>query len=997
MTISPEQVTAAEGVAAATRRPAGRLGLTLRRFARNRTALAGGIVVVLLFVLAFAGPYLLPSSYHDIDYEALYEGPSATHWWGTDPIGHDVLAQCLHGLQKSLLIGLLVALFSTVLSSLVGACAGYFGRWTDRALMFVVDLMLVFPSFLIIAIVSPRLREAGWLVLVAMIALFNWMITARVVRSMTLSLKQEDFVRAARLMGVRPFRVIARHIVPNVASFLIIDATVSVSAAVLSETALSYFGFGVQPPDVSLGTLIAAGTPAALSYPWVFFFPSVLLIVFVLAVNLMGDGLRDALDAGSSVIHAAEPRRTAAPRPADTAQDDAEDAVLQIRDLSVSFPGPAGPVQVVRGVDLTLRRGEVLGLVGESGSGKSMSVLAAMGLLPANARAEGSIRLAGTEIVGVSDGALSRLRGNRIAMVFQDPLAALAPFYTVGDQIAETIRIHRGLSGERAHARAVELLDLVGIPEPARRAGSFPHEFSGGMRQRVLIAMAIANEPDVILADEPTTALDVTVQEQILDVLRTAQRETGAAMVFVSHDLAVVAGFADRVAVMYAGRIVEIAPVDDLFARPRMPYTLGLLGAVPRVDGGSALAPIPGAPPAISAVPAGCPFAPRCPLADDRCRTAEPPLAGDGHRAACWKTGEITEHRLGPADLFPMPEPPPVRATGPRRNRAVVLRASALAKTFPLYRGAAFRARTGTAYVLNGVDLDVRRGETVGLVGESGAGKTTMLMEILGLRRPESGELTVLGARAELLSRADRLRHRGRMQIVFQDPFASLDPRMPVGDIIAEPLRAQGAGRDAIDRRIPELLRLVGLEAGHAARFPHEFSGGQRQRIAIARALSTEPELLILDEPVSALDVSVQAGVLNLLAELRAELSLAYLLVSHDLAVIRHIADRVSVMYLGRIVETGGVEEVFGDPRHPYTQALLSAVPVPDPARARERTRILLPGDPPDATERVPGCRFRGRCPLYATLPADHRRRCESESPALTPVAGDHVAACHWT
>jgi peptide/nickel transport system ATP-binding protein len=428
-----------------------------------------------------------------------------------------------------------------------------------------------------------------------------------------------------------------------------------------------------------------------------------------------------------------------------------------------------------------------------------------------------------------------------------------------------------------------------------------------------------------------------------------------------------------------------------------MPYTLGLIGAVPRADGGerSPLVPIPGVPATAASVSGGCPFADRCPLADERCRAEEPPLTGTVHLSACWKTDEILER--GPADVFPVP---PLPATGPppapRAELPVVLRTKNLVKTFPLYKGVAFKRRTGSVHVLDGVDLDLRRGETLGLVGESGAGKSTTLLEILGLHAPEAGEIALFGTRPEDLSRTDRRRQRGRMQIVFQDPLASLDPRLPVGDVIAEPLRAQGAGRRLIRERVPELLRRVGLEAAHAERFPHEFSGGQRQRIAIARALATEPELLVLDEPVSALDVSVQAGVLNLLAELKAELSLAYLFVSHDLSVIRHIADRVSVLYLGRVVETGAVEDIFGEPRHPYTRALLSAVPVPDPIRERRRSRILLAGDPPSPADRMSGCPFRGRCPVYPTLAADHRTRCESESPPLASLTGDHPAACHF-
>ncbi|WP_058046166.1 ABC transporter ATP-binding protein [Streptomyces roseifaciens] len=669
----------------------------------------------------------------------------------------------------------------------------------------------------------------------------------------------------------------------------------------------------------------------------------------------------------------------------------ARTAALAVRDLHVDFDGPEGPVPAVRGVDLTLNRGEVLGLVGESGSGKSTVALAAMGLLPRTARVRGSVLAGGTEMLGAGEKALSRLRGSRVAMVFQDPLSALTPVHRIGDQIAEAVRIHQDVTRDQARRRAVELLDLVGIPDPARRARAYPHEFSGGMRQRAMIAMAVANDPDVILADEPTTALDVTVQAQILDVLRTARRETGAALLLVSHDLGVIAGMADRVAVMYAGRVVESAPVDELFAAPRMPYTIGLLGAVPRPDtGGHPLTPVPGSPPDLRKPSGGCPFAPRCPLADEACGD-EPELTGSGdHLAACVKTP-------GP-DLYPVPGLPPARAAAdvPRDELPAVLRVQGLTKTFPVFKGTAFRRRVGSVYAVDGVDLDIRRGETLGLVGESGSGKSTALMEILRLAAPESGEVEILGRSAAELTKRQAHALRGSVQIVFQDPMASLDPRMPVGEIVAEPLRAQGHGRAVAAGRIPELLELVGLEAGHADRFPHEFSGGQRQRIGIARALAVEPELLVLDEPVSALDVSVQAGVLNLLQRLKRELGLAYLFVSHDLAVVRHVADRVSVMYLGRTVESGPVEEVFARPRHPYTQALLSAVPVPDPSRERLRERILLAGDPPSPEVRDEGCRFRGRCAVYTGLGDAERSRCEGVRPVPRAFGGDQVAACHF-
>nr|WP_217368277.1 ABC transporter ATP-binding protein [Kitasatospora sp. MMS16-BH015] len=670
--------------------------------------------------------------------------------------------------------------------------------------------------------------------------------------------------------------------------------------------------------------------------------------------------------------------------------------MLTVSELTVDF----GPAPAVRGVDLRLRRGETLGIVGESGSGKSVTALAVLGLLPGTAAVSGSVQLEGRELVGLPNKEIAKIRGNKVAMVFQDPLSAFTPVYRIGDQIVEALRIHQRLDKAAARTRAAELLDLVGIPDPQRALDSFPHEFSGGMRQRAMIAMAIANDPDILLADEPTTALDVTIQAQVLEVLRRAQRETGAALVLVSHDLGVIAGMADRVAVMYAGRVVETAPVDELFARPRHPYTLGLIGAVPRLDaGGGPLVPIPGTPIPLAELPGGCPFAARCPLVEDRCRTVEPPLTGAGdHLAACVRAEELAERAPAPGEVYPLPVVPPPAVAAPRAERSAVLTVTGLGKTFPVLKGSVFKRKVGEVYAVDGVELDIRQGETLGLVGESGSGKSTTLFEILNLAAPQTGRIELLGQDTAGLDRAAAHRLRSDLQIVFQDPMASLDPRMPVSDIIAEPLLAQRAPRELITQRVPELLRQVGLDPAHAGRYPHQFSGGQRQRISIARALAVQPKLLVLDEPVSALDVSVQAGVLNLLQQLKAELGLAYLFVSHDLSVIRHLSDRVSVMYLGRTVESGTVASVFAAPRHPYTRALLSAVPLPDPAAERARERILLAGDPPSATTRHTGCRFRTRCNVYAALDASRRTLCEESTPALEQAdpGVDHAAACHF-
>ena len=681
--------------------------------------------------------------------------------------------------------------------------------------------------------------------------------------------------------------------------------------------------------------------------------------------------------------------------------------VLRVRDLRVSFPTYEGrarrtgnAIHSVRGISFEVRKGEVLGIVGESGSGKSVTATAIMGLLPGNAEVSGSIRLDGEELLGLDDKELSTLRGSRMSMVFQDPLSALTPVYSIGYQLIEAIRVHRpGISGHDATRRATELLDLVGIPSAAERLKAFPHEFSGGMRQRVVIAMAIANDPDLIICDEPTTALDVTIQAQILDVLATARRETGAGIIMITHDLGVVAGIADRVMVMYAGRAVESGGVDEVYRRPRMPYTMGLLGSIPRIDaaGKAPLVPIEGAPPSPADLPPGCPFAPRCPMATEICGQSEPELSEgtDGRWAACHHADRIVAEDLTVTDVYPVPEiPENARALIPREQRETVLEVTGLVKHYPLMAGSVIRRRVGTVRAVDGVDFDVREAETLAIVGESGSGKTTTLLEVMDLVAPQAGRIAVRGRDVAGLTKTERRTQRRDVQIVFQDPMASLDPRLPVGATIAEPLTAFGRPRVEIGRRVKELMELVGLDPDDVDRYPQHFSGGQRQRIGIARALALEPKLLVLDEPVSALDVSIQAGVVNLLEELKGRLGLSYLFVAHDLAVVRHIADRVAIMYLGKIVELGTVDELFADPRHPYTRALLSAVPIPDPAKERARKRIVLTGDLPSSANPPSGCHFRTRCQLLPTLGDNERARCSAEEPQL--LGTGRLTACHF-
>jgi glutathione transport system ATP-binding protein len=605
-------------------------------------------------------------------------------------------------------------------------------------------------------------------------------------------------------------------------------------------------------------------------------------------------------------------------------------ALLEVTDLGVTFETGDVRVAAVRGTTYRVDAGEVVAIVGESGSGKSTAAMAVIGLLPEYANVSGSVRLHGEELLGRSDQAMSHIRGKAIGTVFQDPMSALTPVYTIGDQIAEALEVHnRDISRAKARQRAVELLELVGIAQPERRAKAFPHELSGGERQRVVIAMAIANDPDLLICDEPTTALDVTVQAQILDVLRTARDVTGAGVLIITHDLGVVSEFADRAMVMYAGRGVEVAAVDRLYRDRRMPYTAGLLGSVPRLAApqGTRLIPIPGAPPVMSSVlPDACPFAPRCPLAIDECRSAEPDLVAvdEDHWAACIRTDEVAGRTA--AEIFGVStQSPPseLRAAEP----STVLRVTDLTKTYPLTKGVVLRRRVGEVRAVDGISFALEQGRTLGIVGESGSGKSTTLTQILELAAPQAGSIEILGDDVAALDDAARRELRTELQAVFQDPVASLDPRLPVFDVIAEPLVANGFDKDGREDRVTELLSIVGLDRADASRYPAEFSGGQKQRIGIARALALQPKILALDEPVSALDVSIQAGIINLLLDLQAQFGLSYLFVSHDLSVVKHLAHRVAVMYRGTIVEQGDGDQVFTDPQHEYTRRLLAAVP----------------------------------------------------------------------
>ena len=658
-------------------------------------------------------------------------------------------------------------------------------------------------------------------------------------------------------------------------------------------------------------------------------------------------------------------------------------SLLSVNNLSVQFRTQKKLATAVDSFSLDVQPGECVGLVGESGCGKTTTGLAIMRLLPSNGHiSQGNIVLNGVDLASLSEVEMQKHRGQSVALIPQDPMSSLNPTMKIGRQIGEGLQIHEGSSDADARKRALEVLEMVEMPRPAERLNQYPFELSGGLRQRVIIAMGLVCSPTLLIADEPTTALDVTIQAQILDILDNLRRDLKMAMLLITHDMGVIAGRTDRVVVMYAGKKAEEARTEPLFNRMRHPYTQALLASMPSMENiaKQELSSIAGMPPNLANTIVGCRFAPRCPYATEKCRLNDPPLEGDAsHVFACF---------------HPTSGPRPVEirtavaaAVAPPRKE--LLRAEGLVKEFAI-KGGVVRHKVGAIHAVSDVTFTLYEGETFGLVGESGCGKTTIGRLLVGLETLTAGEVyfenqlvTAKGHKPSRESRRDR-------QMMFQDPYASLDPRMKVAQILGEPLAVQKVGSRAEQaQRVRDLLSSVGLDPQVADRYPHEFSGGQRQRIGLARALALNPRLIVADEPVSALDVSVQAQILNLMKELQRQYGMSYVMVSHDLAVVYYMADTIGVMYLGKIVEMGDAESVFRSPAHPYTQGLLDAVPVPDPARARARQGTRVAGELPSAVNPPSGCRFRTRCPHAQAI-------CAEVEPQFRAFGERQEAACHF-
>ena len=677
--------------------------------------------------------------------------------------------------------------------------------------------------------------------------------------------------------------------------------------------------------------------------------------------------------------------------------------LLEVKNLRTYFSLDGNTVKAVDGVSYHIDEGEIVAFVGESGSGKSVTQYSGLQLIPSPPG-----RIVGGEVIFEGENLLNHepnsemmrsVRGGKIGIVFQEPMTSLNPVLTVGRQISESLILHLNMSRQEARERAIELLKLVGIPDAETRVDHYPHQFSGGMRQRVMIAMAMSCNPRLLIADEATTALDVTTQAQILEMMRDIVKKFNTSLVMVTHNLGIVARYADRIYVMYAGGVVETGTTKEIFSNPRHPYTIGLLKAIPRLDDPKdrKLVPIDGLPPNLANKPQNCAFYNRCPFRTEECATKPaPPLVevSPGHWKACYV--DVSEAvKQGVLEVYESEREASATAVRlkaaeqvPREEREAVLEVKNLKMYFPVTKGLLQR-KVADIKAVDNVSFDIRKGETLGLVGESGCGKTTVARSVLRMYEPTDGQIVFKGIDITRMSKRQLRPLRKDISLVFQDPFSSLDPRLPAGDIVGEPLKVHRLvkSREEYEARLDELFRLVGLDPIVKNRMPHEFSGGQRQRIGIARALASNPTLVVCDEAISALDVSIQAQIINLLEELQVKLGLTYLFIAHDLSVVRHISDRVAVMYLGKIVEVADWKSLYDNPLHPYTQALLAAVPIADPFVEEKRERIIIKGEVPSLLNRPKGCAFSNRCPLAT-------KECTEVDPELVQKGKDHMVAC---
>ncbi|MDQ7774977.1 MAG: dipeptide ABC transporter ATP-binding protein [Paracoccus aminovorans] len=861
--------------------------------ARFRHLALPATALLLLVGVAVLAPLISPFDPLAMDIDGRLAAPSASHWLGQDEFGRDVLSRLLYGARVSLSVAIITGLVAALIGTAAGLLGGYFGGLAEVLTVRVAEFMLAFPPILL-ALLVIAFTGPGTATLVATLSVFYAPEFARIAYGEVRSVKQKEYVEAMRSLGAGPLRIMRKTILPNIAAPLFVQFSLVVASAIVVESGLSFLGLGIVPPTPSWGLMIRGARSYLELNPMGLVWPCLALVATIFIVNALCDAIRDVFDPRTTKLKPfpAVPQASQAkaePLPADVQ--------LSVRDLRTEFATPTGSFVAVNGISFDLKKGETLAVVGESGSGKSVTSLSIMGLLPQKVArlSGGSIQFGASsgqtlDLAQVPAETARALRGNDIAMIFQEPMTSLNPVYRIGDQIAEAVLAHQDCTPDEARQITLEMLRKVHISDPERRLDQFPFELSGGMRQRVMIAMALACKPKLLIADEPTTALDVTIQAQILELIKELQQQEDMAILFITHDMGVVAEVADRTVVMYKGEAVEAGLTADIFAAPQHPYTRALLSAVPKLGSMQ-----------------GRPRPMRFPIVDRRTGTSDVPV----------EVPDTVQHDARP-----------------------VLQVRDLTTRFDI-RGGVLSSVKGRVHAVENVSFDVQPGETLALVGESGCGKSTIGRSILRLTEPLSGSVRLDGVDVLKLGHAELLEQRKRMQMIFQDPFGSLNPRQTVGAAIADPLVINGLASGAEARqRVAQLLTRVGLEPGMAARHPHEFSGGQRQRICIARALALEPRLIVADEAVSALDVSVKAQVVNLMLDLQAEMGLSYLFISHDMAVVERVSHRVAVMYLGEIVEIGSREAIFQNPQHPYTRRLLAAVPIADPARRLQNRAV---------------------------------------------------------
>jgi len=947
---------------------------------------------VLSFVLvAVFAPWLTPYGPTEMLALAARQAPCRSHPFGTDLLGRDVLTRVLFGARSILSLTGLGALIAVAAGTAIGLMSGYLGGWLDEIVMRVFDSLLAIPALLLALVLLGAVGQSQWTVLLV-IAVVYVPVVARVVRSEVIAVKSLGFVEAARLRGEATAYILFREIAPSVLPALSVEAALRFSYGIFLVASLGYLGVGVQPPTPDWGLMVKEARSAVRIIPWALYFPAGAISALVIGVNLAADGLKSALQMGTAGLSPRVRRRVLVARNRTLPSGKASDSVLSIQNLTVSYLVHRSWLDALREIHLELPAGRTLGIVGESGSGKSTLALSIVQHLSANgAIRAGRILFQGASILGQSYRELQQLRGRCISMVPQDPMASLNPSMTIGKQLAETVRLQGSGTRKTATEVVIEMLGAVHIADSERVVRQHPHELSGGMQQRVVIAMALASNPTLLLLDEPTTGLDVTTEAVILDLVGELLEDPKRSSLYISHDLGVVSRVSDLVAVLYAGELVECGNTNEIFTHPRHPYTLGLIESIPRIapEGRrSTLLSMAGSIPSLSELPSGCVFRPRCRLAGDVCRE-RPRLvavgAGRETRIRCHRWQQT-------ASLQPVMETSQVAQAAPSPIAdAVPLALEGLAKRFKLRRSVRELARNAPVTSLRAVDgitLSLSPGRTMGWVGESGSGKTTLARVVLGLEPATEGK-TSLGDHT--LPSALRQRDRSilrRIQAVSQNPDQALNPYLPVGVTLGRQLtRLAPAPRSEVRQKVGRLLEVVGLDGKYVSRLPQELSGGEKQRVAIARAIATAPEFVLCDEATSALDVSVQARILNLLARLQREVGSGYAFISHDLAVVAHLADEIAVMYLGRILEQGTTSNILRPPHHPYTEALLSSVHGLHADLAR--TRIRLSGNVPSPVEIPQGCPFHSRCPRKLG------DICESREPTWQSSAGDHFVFCH--